>query len=145
MINQAICPEPSLWFSERRPCFIQNYMVNSMNLESAIIYLHQGSGAQKQVLSYLSQNYLSSHKSRTNVKCTTCIWWAQHVEIVFYQQWCNQTLARWFWATRMCLRASKNSKICLFGYQAGCATSWKANFENYSRYSLIKWYQFLSV
>ena len=29
-----------------------------MNLESAIIYLHQGSGAQKQVLSYLSQNYL---------------------------------------------------------------------------------------
>ena len=38
----------------------------------------------------------------------------------------------------MCLGASKTSKMCLFG-----ATSCKANFENYSRYSLIKWFQFL--
>ena len=38
------------------------------------------SGAWKQVF---SQNVLPSNKSRTNVKCRTCIWWAQHVEIFF--------------------------------------------------------------
>ena len=59
------------------------------------------------------------------------------------RQWCNLTFSRRFWATKVCLRASKISKICLFGCPTGWATSWKANFENYSRYSLIKWYQFL--
>ena len=41
------------------------------------------------------------------------------------------SLTRWFWATKVCLRASKISKICLFG----CLTG-QANFENYS-YSAI--------
>ena len=60
-------------------------------------------------------------------------------------QWCNVTLARRFWATKMCLWASKISKIRLIGRATGQVTSWKVNFENYSRYLLIKWYQFLSV
>ena len=60
-------------------------------------------------------------------------------------QWCNLTLARWFWVTKVCLQVSKISQICLFGRLTGRATFWKANFENYSRYSLIKWYQFLSI
>ena len=60
-------------------------------------------------------------------------------------QWCELTLAQRFWATNVCLRASKISQICLFGRPTGRATFWKANFENYSRYSLIKWYQFLSI
>ena len=33
----------------------------------------------------------------------------------------------------------------MFGHPTGRATSWKAKFENYSSFSLIKWYQFLSV
>ena len=71
MINQVLGPEPDLWFSQTRSPFIQNYMVNSMKLP-------------KQVLGHLSQNDLPS-KSRTNVKCTTCIWQrAQHVEIYFF-------------------------------------------------------------
>ena len=60
-------------------------------------------------------------------------------------QCCNLTLAWWFWATKVCLQASKISKICLFGRPNGWATSWKVNFENYSRYSLIKFYQFLLI
>ena len=44
--------------------------------------------------------------------------------------------------TRVCLRASKISKTCLLGCPTGQATSWKANFENCSRYSLIKWKSF---
>ena len=60
-------------------------------------------------------------------------------------QWCNLTLARWFWTTKVCLQASKISKICQFGHPNGQVTFSKANFENYSRYSLIKWYQFLSI
>ena len=59
-------------------------------------------------------------------------------------QSCNLTLARRFWGTKVCLQGSKIFKICLFGWPTGRATSWKANFENYSRYSLIRWYQFLS-
>ena len=31
------------------------------------------------------------------------------------------------------------------GCPTGQATSWKANSENYSRHSLIKWYQFLLI
>ena len=58
---------------------------------------------------------------------------------------CNLPLTQGLWATKVYLRASKVSKICLFGHQAGQATSWKANFENYSRYSLIKYYQLLSI
>ena len=46
---------------------------------------------------------------------------------------------------KVCLQGSKISKICLFGHLTGQATSWKANFENYCRYSLITWYQFLSI
>ena len=58
---------------------------------------------------------------------------------------CNLPLTQGLWATKVYLRASKVSKICLFGHQTGQATSWKANFENYSRYSLIKYYQLLSI
>ena len=58
----------------------------------------------------------------------------------YTNQWCNLTLARHFWATKVCLWASKTSKICLFGCPTGQATFWKANFENCSGYSLIKWY-----
>ena len=60
-------------------------------------------------------------------------------------QWCNLTLTWWFWATKVCLQASNISKICLFGRLNGRVTSWKVNFENYSRYSLIKFYQFLLI
>ena len=62
-----------------------------------------------------------------------------------FPQWCNLTLVPQFWATKVWLQASKISKICLFGHPTGRATSWKANFEICSRYSLIKWYQFLSI
>ena len=71
-----------------------------------------------------------------------CSWCSDNL---LQNQWCKLTLTSWFWATKVYLQASKNSKICLFGCSNGQATSWKANFENYSRYSLIKWYQFLSV
>ena len=60
-------------------------------------------------------------------------------------QWSNVTLARRFWATKVCLLVSKISKICLFGCPTGRATSWKANFENFSKYYLVKWYQVLSI
>ena len=40
-------------------------------------------------------------------------------------QWCNLILAWWFWATKVCLRASKISQICLFGHPTGQATFWK--------------------
>ena len=59
-------------------------------------------------------------------------WWRNN------SQWCNLTLARRFWATKVCLWTSKIFKICLFGCPTRRAVSWKANFENYSRYSLIK-------
>ena len=39
----------------------------------------------------------------------------------------------------------KISKICVFGRLTWRVTFWKANFENYSRYSLIKWYQFFGM
>ena len=61
------------------------------------------------------------------------------------RQWCNLTLFSRFWATKMCLWASKISKICLFSRPTERATSWKENSEKYPRYSLIKWYQFLSA
>ena len=60
-------------------------------------------------------------------------------------QWCNLTLAWRFWRTKVCLQVSEISKICLFGRPTRPTTSWKVNFENYSRYSSIKWYQFLSI
>ena len=63
----------------------------------------------------------------------------------YIYQWCNLTLAQRFLATKVCWGASKISKICLFGHQTGQVTSWKADFENYYRYSLIKWYQLLSM
>ena len=53
-------------------------------------------------------------------------------------QWCYLTLTWRFWVTKVCLWLSKTSKICLFSYPNGGATFWKANFENFSRYSLIK-------
>ena len=62
-----------------------------------------------------------------------------------FSQWCNLKLAPRFWTTKVCLQASKISKICLFGHPTGQATSWKANFEICSRYSLIKWNEFLSI
>ena len=74
-------------------------------------------------------------------------WWMKNTEVVIgrFPQWYNLTLAPRFWATKVCLQASKISKICLFGHPTGRVTSWNANFENCSWYSLIKWYQFLSV
>ena len=38
-------------------------------------------------------------------------------------EWCNLTLTRWIWATKVYLRARKISKICLFGCLSGRATS----------------------
>ena len=38
MINQLIGPDPNLWFSQTRPCFIQNYMVNALKLQNSIKY-----------------------------------------------------------------------------------------------------------
>ena len=35
------------------------------------------------------------------------------------RQWCNLTFSRRFWVTKVCLRASKISKICLFGCPTG--------------------------
>ena len=63
--------------------------------------------------------------------------WMYNTQQIVYH-WCDLTLAQWFWGTKMCLWASKISKIHLFGRPTGWATSWKANFENYSRYLLIK-------
>ena len=60
-------------------------------------------------------------------------------------QWCNLTLAQQFWTTKVCLRTRKMSKICLFVCPTRRATSSKENFENHSRYSLVKSYQFLSI
>ena len=57
--------------------------------------------------------------------------------------WCNLTLVRRLWATKWCLWASKICKTCQFGRPTGRATSLKANFELYCKYTLIKWYQFL--
>ena len=48
-----------------------------------------------------------------------------------YHQWCNLTLAWQFWVTKVCLLASKISKISLFGRPTGQATFWEANIENY--------------
>ena len=58
---------------------------------------------------------------------------ANHHFHLVSMQWCNLTLARRFWATKVCLRASKISKICLFGGPTRRETFWEANFENYSR------------
>ena len=38
-------------------------------------------------------------------------------------QWCNLTLVRRFWATKVCLRASKISKIYVFGHP-----NWRITF-----------------
>ena len=72
-------------------------------------------------------------------QCVISIWISQkakkwgfnHVQGI--SQWCNLTFAQQLWATKVCLWASKISKICLIGCLTGRATSWKANFENYSR------------
>ena len=73
-----------------------------------------------------------------NLSCLNILmirwWWTNN-------QWCNLTLSRRFWATKVCLWASKYSKICLFNYPTERATFWKANFKNYFKYFLIKWYQ----
>ena len=34
-------------------------------------------------------------------------------------QWCNLTLAQWFWVTKVCLWMGKISKICLLVAQLG--------------------------
>ena len=44
MINQATGPEANVLFSQTRPCFIQNYTMNLMNIKNVNIYLHQGLG-----------------------------------------------------------------------------------------------------
>ena len=38
MINQAIGTDLNIWFSQTRPCFIQNYTVNLMKLQNVITY-----------------------------------------------------------------------------------------------------------
>ena len=67
------------------------------------------------------------------------------LEITLVKQCCNLTPACRFWATKVCLWASKIFKLYLFGRMIGQATSSNTNFENYSRCSLIKWYQFLTI
>ena len=59
-------------------------------------------------------------------------WWWRN------SQWCKLTLAQRFWVTKVVLWASKITKTCLLGCPTRQATSWNENFENYSRYSLIK-------
>ena len=59
--------------------------------------------------------------------------------------WWNLTLARRFWAAKVCLQESKTSKVCLFGCPTGRATFWKPKFENCSRYSLIKFDKMVSI
>ena len=48
-----------------------------------------------------------------------------HTNVMIFEkmQWCNLTLAQRFWATKVCRRASKISKICLFGPPTRWATS----------------------
>ena len=58
-------------------------------------------------------------------------WWTNN-------HWCNLTLSRRFWETKVCLQVSKISKICLFGCPTQPATFWKAKFKNSSKYFLIK-------
>ena len=48
--------------------------------------------------------------------------------VVYTYQWCNLTLAQWFWASLVCLRASEISQICLFGRPTGQANFWKSKF-----------------
>ena len=72
-------------------------------------------------------------------------WVDNRAFIILELQWYNLTLAWWFWVIKVCQQVSKISKICLFGCLTGWATFWKGNFENYSRYSLIKWYLLLSI
>ena len=88
----------------------------------------------------ISMNYGSSTSSWKQ-------WRSVRLDLILSMrnQWCNLTLAQKLWTTKVCLWVSKTPKICLFGHLIGQATSWKANFENYSIYSLIKLYQFLSV
>ena len=64
------------------------------------------------------------------------------VLVIIWEMFHGRTVV---WATKICLPTSKISKLCVFGRPISWVTSWKANFENYSRYSLIKWYQFLSI
>ena len=70
--------------------------------------------------------------------------WMYNTQQTVYQ-WRDLTLVQRFWATKVCLWASKIAKIRLFGRPIGRVTSWKAKFENYSVYSLIKWYQLLPI
>ena len=65
--------------------------------------------------------------------------WMYNTQPIVYQ-WCNLTIAQRFWVTKVYLWASKIPKIRLLGCPTEQVTSWKANFENYSRYLLIKWY-----
>ena len=66
------------------------------------------------------------------------------LQFLLYTSGVTWHLPNCFWQ-QVFLLASKISKICLFGCPIGQATSWKANFENYFRCSLILWYQFLSI
>ena len=76
-------------------------------------------------------------RTKWDISCST-----SKTEQRVFIQWCNLMLAQQFWLTKVCLQVSKISEICLPGRLTGQATSWKAIFKNYSRYSLIKWYQF---
>ena len=62
-----------------------------------------------------------------------------HITIV---HWSNLTFVWWLWLTKVCLWASKISKICVFGHPTWRITFWKPNFENFLD---ILWYQFFSM
>ena len=123
--------------------------------EKTMPWLRKLQGVQQIICLNNNIPYLSlsaKHKDLMTKSCEfICYFIDSVVKIVLSEaatrgvHWCNLTLAKRFWVTKVCLWASKISRMCLFGHLTGWATSWKANFENCSRYYLIKWYQFLSI
>ena len=85
----------------------------------------------KQLFFNLLQYYNSICPNLSCLDIFMIKWWTNN-------QCCNLALAWRFWATKVCVRASKIPKLCLFGCPTDRATSWKANFKNHSRNSLIK-------
>ena len=86
----------------------------------------------KQLLFNLLQYYNSICPNLSCLDIFMIRWWWTN------SQWCNLTLTKRFWGTKVCLQDRKIFKICLFGCPTGRATSWNANFENYSRYFFDK-------
>ena len=59
-------------------------------------------------------------------------------------QWCNLTLTRWFWETKVCLQVKFPKYVSLVA-RLGKQLLEKQILKIILRYSLIKWYQFLSI